>query len=312
MNLFLRFFVAYAFLITNLMADENPRLTDADYFVIHSTQFPMETIDAPLEVYDNKVLQGDPIYIIDNKKIVDLKNGKKEYDYKTFYSVSKKAGIEGDYPVKELSKIELDFVKLNFNVYVLAIESKENDILKITGKDLYFKAADKNLKAGIERAMRWKSSKSPEVIKKLLKEDEVFKTFFNKLSTCVKSKNNTCLFNLSRGFEDAAIEWTLKQSPEVCAKMSETGVYDPDNFKTEIKNIKKVLVNWNLYEEFIKLDNPNMEILEITSDFGSKQDIYFSLEGNGCVASTKFGINIKKEKGRNTLMIMTFMAGEGG
>lgn len=94
--------------------------------------------------------------------------------------------------------------------------------------------------------------------------------------------------------------------------MSEDGEYKAENFKNEIKNIKKIIVNWSLYEQFIDLKDPDIYVAATEMNFGKNYRLDVRLLGDGCVASSKFSLTVIKDDNKKSIIILSLMSGEAG
>lgn len=310
-------FVILIFLIITgegLCGEQRNVANDVAKLLIHEPEYLRQTIGVPIEIYDNKNLKGSPVYIVDNNSFTDFRFGKKIYDYTKYYRKKKSNEVENeDESIFEvLTSFPVDFVKIGRFGYLIPIESKEGDIAKITSRDLYFSLTNKNLKHGENTAIEWQEGKATlEEVKRFINENNDFKKFMNDLLICTKKKDEKCLFEISNKFKDAAQEWTLYHDQNFCEKI-DGGVFSSDVYRKEIENIKKLIINWPLYEKLAVLKSQDIKVGQYISNYGNTYHLFLSVLGERakCGSVPKIEIDITKEKGKKVQMNLSLMAGE--
>lgn len=262
----------------SVATSQDKYLENLDSVLIHDPVFQREMFIKPIEIYDNKDLQGKPLFVVTNQYfIIGLDNVKN--DYKKYYRKKALKEMKDDYDFAFVveRKLPLDFVRVLKDGYVIPIDKKDQDVVKVSGRDLYFKLSSENLKKRIDDVMVWRRSTSLETVKALKNSDKYLKEFLDSLSSCIKAKNVDCLFNLdskydlNSAFKNGIIQWD--------------SLYKMDECKSELKEKKisfpngKYVVNWELYQQFVSLKSDKFDVVLTRSDFGKNVDLTMSLRG---------------------------------
>lgn len=268
-----------------------------------------QLLKKPIHIFNNKKLEGSPVFIIDNISITDLRVGSKNYNFKDYYSYIKRTPLleEAEGLLFKVKEFPISFIKNSGSGFVIPIETKENEVLKIDGQELFTKLVHSQF-ANNEISVIWRTDETLGSVHKLKKDDADFAKFMETFSKCVKLKNVECLLNLNEGFEAGIFEWTMLNDPKFCDRYKKDETSFPG--KKELRG--RYIANWALYEKFLELKSPEIKSRYILSGFGDFYRLTINLvDGNACDRTSQLYLEVTKKKNEKIDIKLDSTTGDG-
>lgn len=269
MKLFLITVFMFNVSITVSLALDNDPLNKSDLLRLHMPEFADNNVSIILEIYDNQKLEGKPIFIVDDVKVTDLKAGESITRFDKYYKLTN-AFVEDKPSYTVIKTFPYDFIKTSIIGYVVPVESKVGDTLKILDKNLYFKVKFTDPTRKLKDIMEWRNDSSLESARNFVESEIELKVFMDNFLKCINKKDTECLFSLNSGFKAGILFWSSQFQDESCK--------DNPEIKKILSLKKKYVVDWDMFQEFIKLKNDTINSELAITDFGKEKSLSLDLK----------------------------------
>lgn len=269
------------------------------------TPFP-RTID----IYNNKLFKGNPAFVVNKVEIIDQRKTKKlSYNFKDFYIKSTASQVDDENPeAMYLAKnLPFDFISAGMGNFFISIDDYNDGVATIYHGQVpyYFKVVESDFLTDAARYIIWKHERSLESVQKLEKVDKEFELIIDGIRKCIAEKNYDCLISKYPEFKIGIYQWSALHDPSFCKKYQEgeSVTFSEEN----LKNIKKRVIDWELYKQFFSFRNPQMVIHYEHRNFGREIVLSASLTGaKSCDYTSGLKIHFYKESPKTKWKVTIF------
>lgn len=245
---------------------------------------------APLLIFDNPQLSGEPILKITNEDLTFQGNTIKLAD---FFTVKIK-NIE--YAAKSF---DLSFLKKKSSNLFIEVEDYKEGIatIKLKNGNYYFKINKHSY-----FSQKWPGetlwaafvyNDNVKIVKNLIQTNAQFKALFEKVKKCLDEKSKTCLvsvFGSNADLDDFEKELRVASvvfDKELCNEFEKINDYAiPDSISDKVKSFEQLFLS---LKKVLSLENPKAEIYIKMKDFEKYDHISFSIKRSNLESICDYG-----------------------